>query len=196
MDIEQAKACVTPRTKAIVPVHLYGQMADLTSLVPWAHANGIFIVEDCAQAAGAKLFGKPAGSWGVMGCYSFYPDKNLGALGDGGAVISSSSEMLGRLRKLRNHGGEIRYQHDIPGFNSRLDPIQASALQIKLRYLDGWTHRRREIARWYGAYLADEASIELPIDPQDESHVYHLYVIKVKSSRRDELKNIYRRKGF
>jgi dTDP-4-amino-4,6-dideoxygalactose transaminase len=196
MDIEQVKARATPRTKAIIPVHLYGRMMDLTALIPWAHEHGIFIVEDCAQAAGARLFGKPAGSWGIMGCYSFYPDKNLGALGDGGAVISSSSEMLAKLRKLRNHGGEIRYQHDIPGFNSRLDPVQASALLINLRYLEKWTSRRREIASWYGAYLADEATIELPDDPQDESHVFHLYVIQVKMNRRDELKKHLQKKGI
>jgi dTDP-4-amino-4,6-dideoxygalactose transaminase len=196
MNLEQVKACVTPRTKAIIPVHLYGQMVNLHQFVPWAQERGIAIIEDCAQAAGALLSDKPAGSWGMMGCFSFYPDKNLGALGDGGAIVSSSPEMLTKLRKLRNHGGEIRYQHDIPGFNSRLDPIQASALQIKLRYMEQWTDRRIEIAGLYETHLRDESAIELPTLLQDRSHVYHLYVIRVGNGRRNELKKHLQKKGI
>ncbi|QYR19392.1 DegT/DnrJ/EryC1/StrS family aminotransferase [Paenibacillus sp. sptzw28] len=195
IDLEQVKACVTSRTKAIIPVHLYGQMTDLRELAPWAEAQGIAVIEDCAQAAGARLFGKAAGSWGIMGCFSFYPDKNLGALGDGGAIISSSPEILTKLRKLRNHGGEARYQHEMPGFNSRLDPIQAAALQIKLRYLEEWSQRRREIAGWYDKYLQDTDSVILPKD-SNASHVYHLYVIRIDNGRRDELKKHLQKKGI
>jgi dTDP-4-amino-4,6-dideoxygalactose transaminase len=196
MNLEQAKAAVTSCTKAIIPVHLYGQMVDMRELLSWAQEKGIAVIEDCAQAAGAKLDGKAAGSWGIMGCFSFYPDKNLGALGDGGAVTSSSPELISELRKLRNHGGEIRYQHLIPGYNSRLDPIQASALHIKLRYMEEWTKRRRMIAAWYRNYLQDMNFIILPNEPQADSHVYHLYVIRADKDRRDGLKKHLQKKGI
>lgn len=196
IDLEQVKARVTPRTKAIIPVHLYGQMVDLSEFMAWAQERGIAVIEDCAQAAGASLSGKPSGSWGMMGCFSFYPDKNLGALGDGGAIVSSSPELLPALRKLRNHGGEIRYQHEIPGFNSRLDPIQASALQIKLRYMEQWTDRRIEIASWYDTHLRGEEALQLPLLKQDRSHVYHLYVIRVDDGLRDGLKKHLQKKGI
>src|SRR5690606_54675 len=123
IDCEQVKAKVTPRTRAIIPVHLYGEMVDLRELAEWAAAAGIAVIEDCAQAAGAAMQGKPAGSWGLFGFYSFYPDKNLGALGDGGAVTTSSGGAATVLRKLRNHGGLARYEHAMPAYNSRLDPI-------------------------------------------------------------------------
>lgn len=196
IDLNQVKARVTPRTKAIIPVHLYGQLVDLRQLLPWAEEQGIAIVEDSAQAAGARLDGKAAGSWGIMGCFSFYPDKNLGALGDGGAITSSSTEMLEKLRKLRNHGGEMRYQHDVPGYNSRLDPLQAIALLLKLRHLDEWSERRRKIAGWYQVHLENTESILLPQHRHDESHVYHLYVIRVGNGLREALKKHLQKKGI
>lgn len=196
INLEQAKALVTPKTKAIIPVHLFGQMVDLRELVPWTQDRGIAIVEDCAQAAGAFLDGKAVGSWGNLGCFSFYPDKNLGALGDAGAVTTSSTELLDKLRKLRNHGGEIRGRHDLPGFNSRLDPIQACALKLKLRYLDGWSRKRREIAGWYEAALDGIDGILPPQNIQDGSHVYHLYVTRVMHGRREELKKQLQKKGI
>ncbi|CAH0119660.1 dTDP-3-amino-3,4,6-trideoxy-alpha-D-glucose transaminase [Paenibacillus sp. CECT 9249] len=195
IDLERVKECVTSRTKAIIPVHLYGKMADLKAIAPWAAERGIALIEDCAQAAGASLDGIAAGRWGVMGCFSFYPDKNLGALGDGGAVVSSSFEMIAKLRKLRNHGGEVRYQHEICGYNSRLDPIQASALQLKLRYLDDWNNRRREIARHYRFYLGAVEFLTLPEFADDNSHVFHLYVVRVKYGLRDALKKHLQKKG-
>lgn len=196
IDLEQVKRCVTSRTKAIIPVHLYGQMVDLEQIVPWAEERGIHIIEDSAQAAGARLNGKSAGSIGAMGCFSFYPDKNLGALGDGGAIISSSPDLLTKLRKLRNHGGEVRYQHEIPGFNSRLDPIQASALSIKLRYLDEWSIIRRKAAHLYGSCLENTGSVILPQHRKDESHVFHLYVVRVESEVREKLRKHLQKKGI
>ncbi len=198
MDLDQVKNSVTPRTKAIIPVHLYGRMVDLRTLVPWAAEHGIAVVEDCAQAAGARAHGRMAGSWGVMGCHSFYPDKNLGALGDGGAITTSSQELSAKLRKLRNHGGEIRYQHELPGYNSRLDPIQACALELKLARLDGWNEHRRRAAAQYQMRLGDLQGIVLPaaVPVDDESHVFHLYVIRVMDGRRDELKKQLQKKGI
>jgi dTDP-4-amino-4,6-dideoxygalactose transaminase len=195
INFEEVKASVTPRTKAIIPVHLYGQMVDLSEWLPWAEENGIHIIEDCAQATGASLNGKAAGSWGIIGCYSFYPDKNLGALGDGGAIVSSSTEVLTNLRKLRNHGGENRYQHDIPGFNSRLDSLQASALQLKLPYLDEWSDKRRTIAGWYETYLQNINDVVVPAGFRHSHHVYHLYVIRVANGQREALKKHLQKKG-
>ncbi|RCX17328.1 dTDP-4-amino-4,6-dideoxygalactose transaminase [Fontibacillus phaseoli] len=196
IDIEQVKAVVTPRTRAIIAVHLYGQMADLSELIPWAGERGIEIIEDCAQAAGARLDGKGAGSLGALGCFSFYPDKNLGAIGDGGAVISSSPQLLSLLRKLRNHGGETRYEHEIAGFNSRLDPIQAIALELKLAYLDDWSCHRRSMAACYRSYLDGAASIIVPSDRGDESHVYHLFVVRVDTQIRETLRKQLQKKGI
>lgn len=198
IDLDQVKTCVSPRTKAVIPVHLYGKMADLNGLIPWAEERGIAVVEDCAQAAGARLHGRMAGSWGLMGCHSFYPDKNLGALGDAGAITTSSPELSAKLRKLRNHGGEIRYQHELPGFNSRLDPIQACALELKLARLDGWNNHRRRVASRYQELLGDLPGIVLPeaVSADDESHVFHLYVIRVLDGRRDELKKHLQKKGI
>ncbi|QJC53258.1 DegT/DnrJ/EryC1/StrS family aminotransferase [Paenibacillus albicereus] len=198
MDLADVRAAVTARTRAVIPVHLYGQLIDLAEWKAWSEERGIALVEDCAQAAGASLRGKAAGSWGVMGCFSFYPDKNLGALGDGGAVVTSSPEMAGRLRKLRNHGGEARYQHELPGFNSRLDPIQASALHCKLAYLDEWNAHRRSAAGWYRSHLAGVSELTLPgpVEPDDSSHVFHLYVVRVGGGRRDELRRQLQKKGI
>ncbi|MFF2480916.1 DegT/DnrJ/EryC1/StrS family aminotransferase [Paenibacillus sp. NPDC058071] len=196
IDLEAVKERVTPRTKAIIPVHLYGQMVELEPFLPWAEQHGIVIIEDSAQAAGARLRGRSAGSLGALGCFSFYPDKNLGALGDGGAIAVSSEAPLSVLRKLRNHGGEVRYQHDIPGFNSRLDPIQASALTLKLRYLDEWSNKRREVAGLYQSHLEQTDAIRLPSHRGDESHVFHLYVVRVDSGARDELRKHLQKKGI
>ncbi len=195
IDLEQAKRLVTPRTKAIIPVHLYGQMVDLTTLIPWAEERGIAVVEDSAQAAGASLFGRKAGNMGTSGCFSFYPDKNLGALGDGGAIITSDPELATGLRKWRNHGGEVRYQHEFPGVNSRLDPIQAAALRLKLAYLDEWSRKRREVAGLYESYLGNCSGVKLPGNRGDESHVYHLYVIRIEAERRDTLKKQLQKHG-
>lgn len=196
IDLEAVKAKAGPRTKAIIPVHLYGQVVDLDELIPWAAQKGIAVVEDSAQAAGARLRGRAAGSWGVLGCFSFYPDKNFGALGDGGAVTVSSPELLASLRKLRSHGGEARYEHELPGFNSRLDLIQAVALSLKLKYLDEWSAHRRKIVADYESFLAGVEDVILPAHRGDESHVFHVYAIRVPAGLRDELRRHLQKKGI
>lgn len=196
IDFEQVKAAITSRTKAVIPVHIYGQMVDLRQWLPWAEQNGIHIIEDCAQAVGSALDGKAAGSWGVMGCFSFYPDKNLGAFGDGGAVVTSSPELLTNLRRLRNHGGEVRYQHEIPGLNSRLDSLQASALHLKLPYLDEWSDKRMQVAGWYREYLKAIDDVVVPKCVTECRHVYHLFVIRVRDGQRDMLKKYLQKKGI
>lgn len=196
INIDQVKNSITPKTKAIIPVHLYGQMVELEPLIKLAEENDLYIIEDSAQAAGAVLNGKKAGSGGHIGCFSFYPDKNLGALGDAGGVTTSDETIAMNLRKLRNHGGENRYEHDLPGFNSRLDPIQALALEIKLNYLDTWTERRREIAKLYTHYLQSSGNVILPRSRGDLSHVYHLYVIRVEASAREKLKKHLQKRGI
>jgi dTDP-4-amino-4,6-dideoxygalactose transaminase len=195
IDIEQVQKRITSRTKAIIPVHLYGQMVEMESLLRIADEKGLSIIEDSAQAAGAELNGRKAGSIGHIGCFSFYPDKNLGALGDGGGITTSDDHIASRLRKLRNHGGESRYEHDLPGFNSRLDPLQALALQIKLNHLDSWSELRRNNAECYQHYLQG-GQVILPRSRGDRSHVYHLYVIRVEAEIRDPLKKHLQKKGI
>ena len=195
IDLDQVKRCVTPRTKAIIPVHLYGQMVEMSELIDWATEQNIAIIEDSAQAAGASLDGKRAGSWGIAGCFSFYPDKNLGAIGDGGGITTSSQAVAETIRKLRNHGGETRYQHDIPGFNSRLDPMQAIALELKLDHLDQWSEYRRQVALWYESHLSSSGSVVVPVHRGDQSHVFHLYVIRVAAEVRDRLRKHLQKKG-
>jgi len=196
INLEQVKQSVTERTKAIIPVHLYGQMVDLSELSQWAKERNIYVIEDSAQAAGATLHGKRAGSIGDMGCFSFYPDKNLGALGDGGAITVSSETHASIVRKLRNHGGETKYTHEIPGFNSRLDPIQAIALELKLRHLEEWSKHRRETAALYTARLQEIEGVVVPRYEDDGSHVFHLYVIRVNSGIREDLRKHLQKKGI
>ena len=166
---------LTPRTRAVIPVHLYGQCADVDAIL--AVANGLPVVEDCAQSAGAQLRGLTAGTIGVLGTFSFYPTKNLGALGDGGAVTTNDGELASRLRLLRMYGQAGRYDHVAVGINSRLDELQAALLRVKLPYVDGWNERRRAIAAAY-----DEALGDGPVRPLGElpgrRHVYHLYVVE------------------
>lgn len=195
MNLDQVEQRITERTRAIIPVHLYGQMVEMDRLTALAQAKGIAIVEDSAQAAGARYMGKPAGSWGHIGCFSFYPDKNLGALGDGGIVVTSSRELAANVRKLGNHGGEVRYQHELPGFNSRLDTIQALALELKLAHLEQWSRHRRQIAAMYRSFLA-ETPLILPQDRGDERHVYHLFVVRTEPEQRDKLRKQLQKRGI
>lgn len=183
IDVEQIEEKVTPKTKAIVPVHLYGQTADMDKINAIATRHGLTVVEDCAQSTGAKYKGRQSGTIGDYGAFSFYPSKNLGAFGDGGAVCCKSKEDYDRLIKIRNYGQSKRYYNDIEGVNSRLDEIQAAILGAQVEFVKGWNGRRREIAARYDAGLK-----ELVVTPEEASfneHVYHLYVIE--SSYRDEL---------
>ncbi len=173
---ERVAAAIGPRTRAILPVHLYGQAADMAAISRVASANNLAIVEDCCQAHLATAGGRPVGTIGVAGAFSFYPTKNLGALGDGGAVVTNDRSLADRIRRLRNGGQTDRYHHQEPGCNSRLDEIQAAILAARLPRLGGWTHRRRELAARYRIALAGGA-ITVPAEC-DEGHVYHLFVVR------------------
>ncbi len=185
MDPSALESAITPRTVGIVPVHLYGQVADLDPIMRVAERHGLWVIEDAAQAHGARYRDKQAGSIGVLGAFSFYPGKNLGACGEAGAVVGSDRTFLDRIRKLREHGQAKKYFHDIEGYNGRLDAIQASFLRIKLRHLRDWNEARRRAASWYREALADVHEIELPVEAAYSHHVYHLFVIQAE--RRDKL---------
>lgn len=175
LDAAACAAAITPRTRAILPVHLYGQAADMTALVPIAERHGLAVVEDCAQAHLATCEGRPVGTMGVAGAFSFYPTKNLGALGDGGAVATNDAALAARIKRLRNGGQTSRYHHEEAGANSRLDELQAAILRARLPFLSSWTARRRSIATAYRAGIATPA-VEVPRE-YDAGHVYHLFPI-------------------
>lgn len=175
---------ITSKTRAILPVHLYGQAADMDPILEIGRRRGIPVIEDAAQGHGATYRGKKLGTLGVAGCFSFYPSKNLGAYGDGGAVATDDDELAVSLRRLRNYGEERRYFHKKKGFNSRLDEVQAAILRVKLAYLDDWNDRRREIATLYDRQITADHVVR-PAERLYGRHVYHLYVIR--SERRDEL---------
>lgn len=185
MDVAAVEARITPKTKAIVPVHLYGQMVDMEPLMKLAAKHNLVVMEDCAQSTGATYGGRKSGTLTEFGAFSFYPSKNLGAFGDGGAVTCKTKENYDKLIKLRNYGSAKRYYHDSIGINSRLDEIQAAILSCQIPYLDEWNERRRQIAKRYSEGLKDV--VVVPTEADNRHHVYHLYVIQVDS--RDELQN-------
>nr|MBC7245451.1 DegT/DnrJ/EryC1/StrS family aminotransferase [Chloroflexota bacterium] len=179
IDVQKLEQAIGPRTKAIMPVHLYGQPADMDPILAIARAHNLFVIEDAAQAHGALYKGRHVGTLGDVGCFSFYPSKNLGAFGDGGMVITNNPGIADRVRILRNGGQKTRYDHQLLGVNSRLDELQAAILRVKLGYLDKWNERRRHIAALYTALLGD-SEVELPVEMPYAKHVYHLYVIRCK----------------
>jgi dTDP-4-amino-4,6-dideoxygalactose transaminase len=185
MDISKIEAAITKRTKAIVPVHLYGQPVDLDGLMHIAKNRGLRVIEDCAQSFGAQYRGKKTGAFGDLGCFSFFPSKNLGGYGDGGMVITDDSTLCERLLGLRNHGSHVRYFHDEVGFNSRLDEIQAAILRVKLRHIDEYNEKRRKNALLYNKYLAD-TRIQTPSERDRTKHVFHQYTVRIKN--RDDVK--------
>ena len=188
MDVACLKETVTERPgsiKAIVPVHLYGHPARITRIIEIAESFGIRVVEDCAQAHGAEWKSRKTGTFGDIAAYSFYPTKNLGALGDGGAVVTNDPKLAGRVRSLREYGWEQRYVSKISGTNSRLDELQAAVLRVKLRYLDQDNSRRRKIARYYDEALGGQQALRLPQTSVEAKHVYHQYV--VRTAARDSL---------
>ncbi|HOE03967.1 MAG TPA: DegT/DnrJ/EryC1/StrS family aminotransferase [Bacteroidales bacterium] len=187
IDTEAIEARITSRTKAILPVHLYGQAADMENIVALGKKHNIPVIEDCAQSHFASCNGKYTGSFGFAGCYSFYPGKNLGALGDGGCIVTNDDNLALRIRMYCNHGSAGHLKHSIEGSNSRLDAIQAAVLNVKLRYIDAWNAERNRIARLYENLLESCREIELPITAPGNYHIFHLYVIAAK--RRDELKD-------
>ena len=183
IDPDKIEAAITERTKAIVPVHLYGQPADMDRIMAIAEKHGLDVIEDCAQSHGATYKGRKAGTFGRAACFSFYPGKNLGAYGDAGAVCTNDEELAIAIRKLGDHGSNVKYQHDFEGTNSRMDGIQGAVLSVKLRHLDKWSDRRIEVARLYNEGLKDVCVV--PTTAADMRHVFHLYVIQVNN--RDEL---------
>ena len=178
IDATKIAERITARTKAIIPVHLYGHPADMDRIMKLARERNLKVIEDCAQAHCATLNGRPVGSFGDAGTFSFYPGKNLGAYGDAGAIVTKASETAERVRLLLDHGRDKKYVHKIVGYNQRMDGLQAGILLVKLQYLREWTRKRQEHAALYSASLKDCADIVLPSALHSVSHVYHLYVIQ------------------
>ena len=187
IDPAAIAAAITPRTKAILPVHLYGQPANMDAIAPLAKKHGLHLIEDAAQAHGARLKdGRRCGTLGIAAGFSFYPGKNLGAFGDGGAVTTSDEALDRKLRLLRNWGSVVKYHHEIQGYNSRLDTLQAAILSVKLRHLAAWNEARNQIAGWYRENLRDCASLVLPQEmPWCGWHIYHLFVVRLPGHDRD-----------
>jgi dTDP-4-amino-4,6-dideoxygalactose transaminase len=193
-DVTQLAAAITNKTKAIIPVHLFGQPVDMTAVMEIAQAHGLAVIEDCAQATGAQWAGQKVGSIGHVGCFSFFPTKNLGAYGDGGAVVTNDSNIAASIRKLREHGMVDRYHHEATGINSRLDVIQAAILLTKLPYLDQWNDARRDLASTYYQLLQPVPEIVLPQEQTGGRSVWNQYTIRLthdnSSGRfRDEIRS-------
>lgn len=180
IDPNRIEQAITKRTKAIIPVHLYGQPADMDAIIGIAKQYGLKVIEDAAQAHGARYKGRRAGSLGDSAGFSFYPGKNLGAIGDAGAVTTNDQELADKLRVLRNYGSRIKYHNEAKGFNSRLDELQAAFLRVKLEKLDKWNERRSKLAQHYMKQLKDLSSIVLPFVPEWADPVWHLFVIRCK----------------
>jgi dTDP-4-amino-4,6-dideoxygalactose transaminase len=177
MNAEKIEAAITDRTRAIIPVHLYGQAADMDSISAVAMRHGIPVVEDACQAHGAEYKGRRTGSLGIAGCFSFYPGKNLGACGEGGAVTTDDEDLAHRIRMWRDHGSCRKYEHQFAAHNMRMEGLQGGLLSVKLKYLDRWNDQRRHVARHYARVLACD-SITLPVEMDSRRHVYHLYVVQ------------------
>jgi dTDP-4-amino-4,6-dideoxygalactose transaminase len=186
LDPALLEACITPKTRAIIPVHLYGQPADMDPINAVAHKHKLVVIEDAAQAQGARYKGRRVGSLGHAAATSFYPGKNLGALGDGGAVLTSDAHIAAKVRQLRNYGSEVKYQHQVQGYNSRLDEMQAAFLRVKLSHLDAWNERRRAIAQTYSSRI-HSTHVATPAIPEFAEPVWHLYVLR--TAQRDQLRD-------
>jgi len=196
IDPQQIRRAITPRTKAILPVHLYGQACEMDALCRIAREHDLLLIEDAAQAHGAVYDGRRIGSFGKAACYSFYPGKNLGALGEAGAVVTDDEELARRIRRLRDHAQDGRHHHVELGFNTRMEGIQAAVLDVKLRYLDGWNAARARHARLYRRALADVPGVQLPTAVQPDAHVWHLFVILVSGMDRDDLQKELAERGI
>jgi len=193
IDPEDIARKITPRTKAIMPVHLFGLPCNMDPILKLAKEHNLVVIEDCAQAVGSQYKGKKAGSFGDFGCFSFFPTKNLGCCGDGGAIITNREEMAEKIRMLRVHGSKKKYYHEFLGYNSRLDTIQAAILEVKLKHLDEWIESRRSIANFYNSSLRDIV-IQVPEEQIDTFHVYHQYTLRVEN--RDKLVEHLKMKGI
>lgn len=201
ISIEAIEKAITPRTKAIVPVHLFGQCADMEAIMKLAEKFGLHIIEDVAQATGTDYTfsdgtTRKAGTMGIIGCTSFFPSKNLGCYGDGGALFTDNDELAILLRSITNHGMKVRYYHDNIGVNSRLDTLQAAVLRVKLRHLDAFNEARREVADFYDRELGTVKSVTVPKRSAFSSHIFHQYTLKVKPEERDSLREHLENEGI
>jgi len=197
MDVDKIEDKITPRTKAIIPVHIFGQMVDMDKVMALAQKYDLKVIEDSAQAIGARFNGKRAGSFGTAGTFSFFPTKNLGGYGDGGMIVTSDDKIAERLRMLRFHGSKKKYYHEEIGHNSRLDEIQAAILRVKLKYIDSWNQARREKAEVYNRLLAplkEQGKMILPGNDSKAESVYHLYVLR--SDSREEIARVLNENGI
>lgn len=206
LDVSQLATAITDKTKAIIPVHLFGQPADMTAVMAIAQSHQLAVIEDSAQAVGAKWAEQTVGSIGHIGCFSFYPTKNLGACGDGGAITTNDPAIAANIRTLRDHGQRIRYYHDEIGINSRLDAIQAAILQIKLRYLDTWNEQRRQLADRYYQFLNLLPNLVAPQEPTGSQGVWHQYTVRLSKDNqavnftagnfRDQVRQLLQQQGI
>lgn len=196
LDVEQLEAAITPRTRAILPVHLFGQCARMDAILEIAGRHGIPVIEDAAQAIGAEFQGRPAGTMGLVNCFSFFPTKNLGGAGDAGMMTTNDDALADKLRILRVHGMQPRYYHHVVGINSRIDALQAVVLRVKLKYLEQWTEARRTNAARYHRLFAEAAIPDLvtPLVHPDGRHIFHQYT--VRCARRDELRKYLQEAGI
>lgn len=185
MDPQKLEQALTSRTAAIIPVQLYGQMADMDPIMEFAKRHNLYVIEDACQAHGAEYKGRQAGSIGHLGCFSFYPGKNLGAYGDAGAVVTNDHQWANKIKMLRDHGQSKKYQHDLMGWNARMDGIQGAVLSVKLEYLPQWNEARRRHAARYNELLGNVDNVVIPSEVEGRKHVYHVYAIR--SNRRDDL---------
>jgi dTDP-4-amino-4,6-dideoxygalactose transaminase len=201
LNIDLLEKAITPKTKAIIPVHLFGQPVGMTQLMDIAQRHNLYVIEDCAQATGARWKEKRVGNIGHIGCFSFFPTKNLGTCGDGGAITTNDHAIADTIRTIKEHGSRQRYNHDLIGINSRLDTIQAAILQVKLRYLDRWNQQRRAVAQRYHELLKFILGIQLPQELFGGYHVWNQYTILVENKRgetevfRDYLQKKLQKKG-
>jgi dTDP-4-amino-4,6-dideoxygalactose transaminase len=193
IDVSKIKSAVTPKTKAIIPVHLYGHPAEMNPILEIARENNLKVIEDNAQGLGAEYLGRKTGSFGDIACLSFFPTKNLGAFGDAGMVVTNDPALAERMRMLRTHGWKKKYYSEEVGYNSRLDALQAAILQAKFPYLDSWNEKRRELALRYSEKLIS-SGIVLPVEREWGKHVYHLYI--VRSEKREALQAFLKQKGI
>lgn len=193
MDVGKIESAITSKTKAVIPVHLYGHSAEMNPIFGIARRHGLRVIEDNAQGFGAEYLGKKTGVLGDIGCLSFFPTKNLGAYGDGGMAVTNDSALAGRMRMLRAHGWKKKYYSEEVGYNSRLDALQAAILQAKLPHVDAWNEKRRELARRYTEHLAP-LGVVTPVEREWAKHVYHLYIIRVE--KRDELQAFLKQRGI
>jgi dTDP-4-amino-4,6-dideoxygalactose transaminase len=196
IDPSQIEDAITPATKAILPVHLYGQCADMDPILDIARRRGLAVIEDAAQSHGAEYRGRRAGSLGTLGCFSFYPGKNLGAYGEGGAVVTNDDELAKKVRILRDWGQGRKYHHVLKGFNYRMDAVQGAILEVKLRRLEEWTDARRSVASFYVQALSDIPTIELPQVLPGNRHVWHVYPIRVPGRRRSAVIDSLNERGI